>query len=110
MKRNRLKKCSHNLLLIGIDPPVGEWRKQTMKRTYEKEAAQFCEYIRTLASKPDNLDNLQSTQASKKSVSAVSNIFASSPALTPQKWPQASSMTALQSCLMIAASAQRQTP
>lgn len=60
MKRNRLKKCSHNLLLIGIDPPVGEWRKQTMKRTYEKEAAQFCEYIRTLASKPDNLDNLQS--------------------------------------------------
>ena len=31
-----------------------------MKRTYEKEAAQFCEYIRTLASKPDNLDNLQS--------------------------------------------------
>ena len=50
MKRNRLKKCSHNLLLIGIDPPVGEWRKQTMKRTYEKEAAQFCEYIRTLAS------------------------------------------------------------
>lgn len=60
MKRNRLKKCFHNLLLIGIDPPVGEWRKQTMKRTYEKEAAQFCEYIRTLASKPDNLDNLQS--------------------------------------------------
>lgn len=35
-------------------------KKQTMKRTYEKEAAQFCEYIRTLASKPDNLDNLQS--------------------------------------------------
>ena len=30
-----------------------------MKRTYEKEAAQFCEYIRTLASKPDNLDNLR---------------------------------------------------
>lgn len=29
---------------------------------------------------------------------------------SPQKWPQASSMTALQSCLMIAASAQRQTP
>ena len=22
MKRNRLKKCSHNLLLIGIDPPL----------------------------------------------------------------------------------------
>lgn len=31
-----------------------------MKRTYEKEAAQFCEYIRALSSKPDNLDNLQS--------------------------------------------------
>ena len=32
----------------------------TMKKTYTKEAAQFCEYIRTLASKPDNLNNLQS--------------------------------------------------
>lgn len=31
----------------------------TMKKTYTKEAAQFCEYIRTLASKPDNLDNLE---------------------------------------------------
>lgn len=31
-----------------------------MKCTYEKEAAQFCEYVRTLASKPDNLGNLQS--------------------------------------------------
>lgn len=31
----------------------------TMKKTYAKEAAQFCEHIRTLASKPDNLDNLE---------------------------------------------------
>ena len=31
-----------------------------MEQKYTKEAAQFCEYIRTLASKPDNLDNLES--------------------------------------------------
>lgn len=30
-----------------------------MEQKYTKEAAQFCEYIRTLASKPENLDNLQ---------------------------------------------------
>ena len=30
-----------------------------MARTYKTEAAQFCEYIRTLASKPENLDNLE---------------------------------------------------
>ena len=32
----------------------------TMEQKYTKEAAQFCEYIRTIASKPDNLDNLES--------------------------------------------------
>lgn len=31
-----------------------------MEQKYTKVAAQFCEYIRILASKPDNLDNLQS--------------------------------------------------
>ena len=31
-----------------------------MERKYTKEAAQFCEYVRTLASKPENLDNLES--------------------------------------------------
>ena len=30
-----------------------------MEQRYTKEAAQFCECVRTLASKPDNLDNLQ---------------------------------------------------
>lgn len=30
-----------------------------MARTYKAEAAQFCECIRTLASKPDNLENLE---------------------------------------------------
>ena len=30
-----------------------------MKKTYTKEAAQFCEYIRALSSKPENLDNLE---------------------------------------------------
>ena len=31
-----------------------------MEQKYKKEAAQFCEYVRELAGKPDNLDNLQS--------------------------------------------------
>ena len=31
-----------------------------MEGKYARETAQFCEYIRTLASKPDNLDNLES--------------------------------------------------
>ena len=31
-----------------------------MEGKYTKEAAQFCEYIRTIVSKPDNLDNLES--------------------------------------------------
>ena len=31
-----------------------------MEGKYTKEAAQFCEYIRTIASKPDNLENLES--------------------------------------------------
>ena len=30
-----------------------------MERKYEKTAAQFCEAIRTLASKPENLENLE---------------------------------------------------
>lgn len=30
-----------------------------MEGKYAREAAQFCEHIRTLASKPDNLDNLE---------------------------------------------------
>ena len=29
-------------------------------RKYEKQAAEFCEAIRTLANKPENLDNLES--------------------------------------------------
>lgn len=31
-----------------------------MEQKYTQEAAQFCEYICILASKPENLDNLQS--------------------------------------------------
>ena len=31
-----------------------------MTQKYTQEAARFCEYVRTLANKPDNLDNLQS--------------------------------------------------
>ena len=31
-----------------------------MGQKYTREAAQFCEYICTLARKPENLDNLQS--------------------------------------------------
>ena len=42
----------------------GDYRTQKEARQglklYRKEAAQFCEYIRTIANKPDNLDNLQS--------------------------------------------------
>ena len=30
-----------------------------MKRQYEKEAAQFCDAIRKLAEKPENLQNLE---------------------------------------------------
>ncbi len=30
-----------------------------MERKHEKAAAQFCEYIRILASKPENLENLE---------------------------------------------------
>ena len=29
-------------------------------RKYEKQAAEFCEAIRTLANKPENLENLES--------------------------------------------------
>lgn len=40
--------------------PPGEWEDLKMEGKYAKEAAQFCEYIRTLAGKPENLENLES--------------------------------------------------
>lgn len=51
---------AQDITAYDFDQPAGRTEEMTMEGKYTKEAAQFCEYIRTIASKPDNLDNLES--------------------------------------------------
>ena len=85
-------------------PGTEELRQMILSAKKDEARCIFCSYKRDL------IRTAEISAGLRNSAITAFSMFASSPALTLWKWPQAFKMTALQSCLMTAASAQRQTP